>query len=135
MLFLCRFPSYRCRHHHRKMKLVSVRVELSDEMDYPAASPHLDEYIVVRMAEFTQRKRVLQGVCVWYVRWVHMIMKGSAPCQRRPRQKDVRSALCPECVSDVKPASQTCQHSARIRLMICIFRLIDRRDRDRLPFR
>ncbi|KAF8558437.1 hypothetical protein OG21DRAFT_1481424 [Imleria badia] len=43
-----------------KMKLVVVKVELEDEMEYPPASPDPGEHIVVRVVELAQLKQVLQ---------------------------------------------------------------------------
>lgn len=47
-----------------RMKLVVVKVELKDEMEYPAASPDPGEHIVVRVVELAQLTRVLQGA--WF---------------------------------------------------------------------
>ncbi|KAI9569091.1 NUDIX hydrolase domain-like protein [Boletus coccyginus] len=42
------------------MKLVMLKVELEDKMEYPAASPDPGEHIVVRVVELAQLKRVLE---------------------------------------------------------------------------
>ncbi|KAH0830418.1 hypothetical protein J3R83DRAFT_1813 [Lanmaoa asiatica] len=47
-----------------RMKLVVVKVELEDKMEYPAANPDPGEYIVVRVVELAQLKHVLQGTCL-----------------------------------------------------------------------
>lgn len=44
-----------------KMKLVIVKVELEDKMEYPVANPDPGEHIVVRVIELSQLKRILQG--------------------------------------------------------------------------
>lgn len=46
------------------MKLVMLKVELEDKMEYPAASPDPGEHIVVRVVELAQLKRVLEGASV-----------------------------------------------------------------------
>jgi len=46
-----------------KMKLVMLKVELEDKMEYPSASPDPGEHIVVRVVELAQLKRVLEGAC------------------------------------------------------------------------
>lgn len=43
------------------MKLVVVKVELEDKMEYPAPNPDPGEHIVVRVVELAQLKRVLEG--------------------------------------------------------------------------
>jgi ADP-ribose pyrophosphatase len=43
-----------------RMKLVVVKVELEDKMEYPAANPDPGEHIVVRVVELAQLKDVLQ---------------------------------------------------------------------------
>jgi ADP-ribose pyrophosphatase len=47
-----------------RMKLVVVKVELEDKMEYPAANPDPGEHIVVRVVELAQLKDVLQGACL-----------------------------------------------------------------------
>lgn len=45
------------------MKLVVVKVELEDKMEYPAASPDPGEHIVVKVVELAKLKSVLQSAC------------------------------------------------------------------------
>jgi hypothetical protein len=47
-----------------RMKLVMVRMELEDKMEYPATSLNPGEHIVVRVVELAQLKDVFQGVCL-----------------------------------------------------------------------
>lgn len=51
-----------------KMKLVVVKVELEDKMEYPVANPDPGEHIVVKVVELAQLKGVLEGTCFWFVR-------------------------------------------------------------------
>lgn len=44
-----------------KMKLVVVKVELKDKLEYPVANPDPGEHIIVRVVELAGLKRVLQG--------------------------------------------------------------------------
>lgn len=82
-----------------KMKLVVVKVELEDKMEYPVPKPDPGEHIVIRVVELAQLNRVLQGACAFGSSiWIRMTVF----CSPQDYDKKVCERL------DVPNVSLTC---------------------------